>query len=698
MAAPLFQTSAFTPTDEQLAIQTSSAPTLLVRANAGAAKTTSLALRAAESLQRGLAPEGIWALTYTEPAVEALQAALRKIGLSAAVVKRMQVLSFDALAQRVLRVSEGQAVPQLTSPEAVAPVVREALQQRGLAEEPGGIEHFLRSARWLKGSLALDIARWRGLGDDLPVSALADELGLAAAELRLFRAYEALRYPAQDGVDRPFFRFEHDATYDLARMLGDPDTATPIDELHGLPRQVGLLLVDELHDLNAAGHELLQALVRVNANAAFCGVGDEDQVVHTAAGAERRFLQGELSLAGRRLSVLPLTASHRFAAPLAAVAHRVAAKPYASAAAHKTQVRCLVSPAQGPAADAAQAMQTVETLLSWSSAARRPLSDVAILLRHAHHSIALENALVERGVDYRTRGLLPYVRQPEVLLIRALLAVASGRYDALRSQQTREQLVRSVVLFCGVELGFEESEDEDAEARVQTAIRYIQADADMLRPFVEQQLIKRSSPQRAQAMSAAIDIARRALTGDVGKLTGSGTPTGAGNQGDWFANFLGALDLPRWVAQVFVRQERREAALAYFEGLQQAARQQATPQAYFERLAQIESRLEEGLAGTQSAHKRAIRRAADHKSTLTLSMVADVKGLEFEHVLMPYVETGRFPHPQAEAAWQERNLFYVGVTRARSQLTLLAREGAQSAFWTLAAGERAAAPSTDTQR
>jgi DNA helicase-2/ATP-dependent DNA helicase PcrA len=678
MPPALFQTAAFTPSDEQLAIQTSRAATVLVRANAGAAKTTTLALRAAESLQRGLPPEGIWALTTTEPAVEALQLALRKVGVAASDVKRMAVMSFDSLAQRVLRVAEHEPVPQLATAEAMAPVVREALQQLGLNEEPGGIEHYLRSARWLKGRLALDTARWAQPGEPLPLPELADALGLPVHELRLFMACEDLRYPALDGVDRPHFRFEHDATYDLARLLADPETTTPLEELHGLPRHVGLLLVDELHDLNAAGHAILQGLLAVNSNAAFCAVGDEDQVVHAAAGAEQRFLQGGLDLGGRQLTVLPLTASHRFAPALASVAHRLANKPYASAAAHKTQVRCLSCTAEPAAADAAQALQTVDALLAWSKETRRPLSDAAILLRHAHHSIALENALVERGVDYQTRGFHPYVRQPEVLLIRALLAVAGGGYDALRSLKTREELVRSVVLFCDVELGFEENEDEDAEARLQTAIRYIQADADMLRPFVEQQLIKRSSPQRAKAMTLAIAIAREALARP--------SSPAAASPGSWFGAFVQALDLPRWVEQVFVRQARREAALAYFEGLQQAAAQHASPQAYFERLAQLESRLEEGLATTQSAHKRAIRRAADLKSTVTLATVADVKGLEFEHVLIPFVETGRFPDPHAEAAWQERNLFYVGITRARSLLTVLAHQGRQSPYWLCCAG------------
>jgi DNA helicase II / ATP-dependent DNA helicase PcrA len=60
-----FTAKGIQPTPEQLAIQTSEADTLLVLANAGAAKTTSLALRMAEALARGVAPKSMLALTYT---------------------------------------------------------------------------------------------------------------------------------------------------------------------------------------------------------------------------------------------------------------------------------------------------------------------------------------------------------------------------------------------------------------------------------------------------------------------------------------------------------------------------------------------------------------------------------------------------------------------------------------------------------
>ena len=53
---PRFKPRGITPTPEQVRIQTHHARRVIVMANAGSAKTTTLALRIAESLERGVLP------------------------------------------------------------------------------------------------------------------------------------------------------------------------------------------------------------------------------------------------------------------------------------------------------------------------------------------------------------------------------------------------------------------------------------------------------------------------------------------------------------------------------------------------------------------------------------------------------------------------------------------------------------------
>ena len=108
---PLFKTRAFTPTPEQLAVQTASARSLLIEANAGAAKTTTLALRMAESWQRGTLPDAFLALVHTDTACEALRAALKKIGVPAQVRQRMRIATFEQFCTHMLTDPSARALP-----------------------------------------------------------------------------------------------------------------------------------------------------------------------------------------------------------------------------------------------------------------------------------------------------------------------------------------------------------------------------------------------------------------------------------------------------------------------------------------------------------------------------------------------------------------------------------------------------------
>ena len=81
------------------------------------------------------------------------------------------------------------------------------------------------------------------------------------------------------------------------------------------------------------------------------------------------------------------------------------------------------------------------------------------------------------------------------------------------------------------------------------------------------------------------------------------------------------------------------------------------------------------------------QRQLKSSASLVLASIAQVKGLEFAQVVIPYLERGVFPAPDAAAgsdagsnANAEHNLLYVGMTRARQQLTLLAHRQCPSSL------------------
>ena len=121
MSDAVFSPTGLSPTPEQLAIQLDRRRHVIVEANAGAAKTTTLALRLAQALVRGAEVDRILVLTYTEAAVTAVKQALQRIGVAAAVRNRLQILTFDAFCAARLLALEGPGVTQFETPEELKP-------------------------------------------------------------------------------------------------------------------------------------------------------------------------------------------------------------------------------------------------------------------------------------------------------------------------------------------------------------------------------------------------------------------------------------------------------------------------------------------------------------------------------------------------------------------------------------------------
>jgi DNA helicase II / ATP-dependent DNA helicase PcrA len=61
---------------------------------------------------------------------------------------------------------------------------------------------------------------------------------------------------------------------------------------------------------------------------------------------------------------------------------------------------------------------------------------------------------------------------------------------------------------------------------------------------------------------------------------------------------------------------------------------------------------------------------------VVLSSIPAAKGLEFDHVLVPFLSKGEF----GDGSQESRNLLYVALTRARKRLTLTFDPGRPSRF------------------
>ena len=205
-SAPLFKPKSITPSPQQIELQTSKNKSIIVDANAGAAKTTSLALKVAEmlELQRqktgGYSPKKILTLTYTDVAKWAFKRALEKIGVSSSVIKELWISTFDEFSIYMLNEIEGSRARVIKAPEELKKIIARCLDDvrdrathrpdRNLwlpsYEDRGFYEYFLNETLRLKGKMVLPKAQW----SEEPINAtLAENTGENYSILKIFQCF-----------------------------------------------------------------------------------------------------------------------------------------------------------------------------------------------------------------------------------------------------------------------------------------------------------------------------------------------------------------------------------------------------------------------------------------------------------------------------------------------------------------------------
>lgn len=635
-----FQPTHITPSDEQVAIQLHRGRLLLVEANAGAAKTTTLALRIAQALQRGAEPQTVLALTYTAPAVAALKAQLTHIGVPRATVQRLRIQTFETFALGVLTQAEGTQTRVVTPHEQVRPYVVRAIDMaQSLPEErypdelmtdtmPGNlVEGLLKSFDLLKGRLVFEHLD----PEERLTPGLADELGFSYLTMRAWRCYEFIRKGGHP--DRPEFRFDGDGVYDLARLLLSGEIAAGDTAL-----QLGLSLVcvDEMHDVNRAAFTVLKAVLATHPRAGFVGVGDRDQVIHSQTGAEAAFMGRHFTAEIGQPTVLPLTQSRRFSPQLARHVGALARKPYAADAALHTAIQLAPCESHRLAA-------TFVAHLAQAHHQQQALASLRVLLRHPSQSVLIEHELLRLGVPYGTVGFAPYLERADILLVRGLYAHACDDFTGFEAAAQRAALLDALLLFSGARVDSIELRHLDSTEAQRAAVAEASASLDSTRTFIEAHVLRSANPDTRRRLEAAMAVLRD-------------------NDIDAFeASFLKALDAPALAARVFVRRQDAEQVADNIEQLH--------------RVAMAEGTGVDGAFRLFSAMDQA-RRRLRASERVVLSSIEAAKGLEFDHVVIPHLSAGEF----GDGSPENRNLLYVAMTRARRRLTVTHDAGRPSRF------------------
>ena len=589
---------------EQLAAVEGASGRALVLASAGSGKTRTIVATLAHLVETGTPPEAVMLVTFTRRA--AREMVDRAARLSGADLSAVTAGTFHAVCRRLLhRYGPLVGVPSAFTildgedQAELAAMARDAVlagrETRPALPRPSAIVGFA----------ALAAESGRPLGDVVLERnpRLADRLDDLAAIAEGYaerkRAMAALDYA--------------DLLVLAARLVEEhPRVRRRLAEVHRW------VLVDELHDVNPIQARLVEALAAEGAH--LVAVADPDQSIYAWRGADPEVVRRFADAAGTR--VFPLQTNYRSTPEVVALAQETlpAGNPYGKRLrAHRPASGAppVVAHLASVQDEAAFVTQRVADLLT---AGRSP-GEIAVLYRAHHHSVELQLALAEAGVEFE---LFSGARFVESAHVKDVLAFCRLRHNP------RDELAwhRALRLF--------ERVGEGTAARIWAEIG---ATPDPLAAAADLRPAGPAAAGLTRFAAVAREVAGMSRPEEIVLCVA---------RSDWYRDHLQRA-YPNW--------RDREGDLA--------------------RLAEIAARardLDAFLGDLQLAERvEADEDVSGPARRVALSSIHQAKGLEWPVVFVLQVEPGSFPSGWAVSEGnldEEERLFYVAVTRAADELYL----------------------------
>jgi superfamily I DNA/RNA helicase len=615
------------------AVETLKGPVLIL-AGAGTGKTRVITFRIAHLIAKGVAPENVLAVTFTNKAAREMQERIRKLipaprkksgdGRTDSE-KRPTICTFHSLCVRILRrhieklgYKNNFVIYDQSEQLSVVKKILSQISAKGEKTDPGAVLSLL--------------SRFKNGGTN--AAAFADESVRALAQHIRTRYESALH--ACNAVD-----FDDLILLTLRLFNEHPDA------LESCRAQYRYVMADEYQDTNAAQFQLIHALAANHRN--FCVVGDDDQSIYGWRGAEIGNLL-DLEKHFPEVKVVKLEQNYRSTNTILNAANAIIKnnprrrpKQLWSGKGQGDKIILRSFPN-----DEDEARSVVEQIEFGRLAHRVPWVDNAILFRTNLQSRPLETALRKAGVRYHLIGgqsffdrrevkdFIAYLKMflhpnDDISLLRIANVPARGLSDVtmerlLAASHERKSSVFSAMKSPVVQTTFQTKTRESIESFVE----FIERTAAQLQPMAEPQNV---SPRPLQAWSEK-------FLDEIG----------------YFAELRrGEKDAD--AAENRIRNLREMiATLDDFGGAGEAPA--ARLQTFLEDITLDAERLEEK------------ENAGD---AVTLITMHSCKGLEFPRVFIVGLEEGLLPHSRSAAEGtleEERRLFYVAVTRAMHSLAV----------------------------
>ena len=589
---------------------------ILVLAGAGSGKTRVLVHRIAWYLQtEQAAPFGILAVTFTNKAAAEMRARIET--LLRRPIGGMWVGTFHGLAHRILRLHWQEAgLPnsfQILDSDDQLRTLRRVIRGLNLDEN----QYSAREAQWFVNGQKDDGLRPQHI--DLHGDPILERM------VEIYRSYQQTCERAGLVDFAELLLRTHELFRDQGNLLAH------------YQQRFRHILVDELQDTNTLQYAWLRLLAGRD-NHLFA-VGDDDQSIYSFRGARmenmQRFQQDFRAPTLHRLEQNYRSTTNILSAANALIANnttRLGKNLWAEGkAGDKLELYAAYN-------EHDEARFVVERI----SAARRDniaLQDNAILYRVSATSRVLEEALMQAQVPYRVFGGVRFYERMEIRNALAYLRLAVYRDDDASFERIVNTPTRGI--------GLRSLEEIRGRAR--------QENTPLWRAAGE---LVTGKLMTARAVSA---LGR--FLGLIEQMAQSIREKSLDETMDIVIKASGLVE--------HYRKEKGERGLARVENLEELV----SAAGQFEVDKDVHGDVEPLTAFlSQVALEAGDTQADAHADAVNLMTLHTAKGLEFERVYLVGMEEGLFPHQRSSGDLtqleEERRLCYVGITRARSKLTL----------------------------
>jgi ATP-dependent DNA helicase Rep len=601
----------------------------LVLAGAGSGKTRVITHKIARLLQAGLEPRQIAAITFTNKASQEMRERAKGL-VGSRAAKDLVVSTFHSLGVRMLR-ADGQ---RLGLKEQFS--ILDSDDVLGVLRDAGGTTDAKQARHW-----QWTISLWKNQGLDSEGAARAAQDDDERVAARVMQRYEE-RLAAYQAVD-----FDDLIGLPLKMLQRDADARAKWQDTF---RHV---LVDEYQDTNAVQYELLKALV--GERTPFTAVGDDDQSIYGWRGATIDNLK-RLPQDFPKLKVIPLEQNYRSTgAILRAANHVIAANPKIFEkrlwSEHGDGEPVRLIECDGEEHEAERAVAWIQSRRAAGGAVK--FSDFAVLYRANHQARVFEQKLRAAQIPYKVSGGQSFFDRAEIKDLCAWLRLLVNQDDDpafLRAVTTPKRGIGHQTLG---KLG-------EFAGKWKTSL-FEALFADSLATSLGAKAIgslhefgRYVNDLEHRARHTEGGEAAKALLMEWLKDIGYEQHLHDGEETEKLAaaRWSNVLDFVDWIAKRCGGEVTQEGGT--FETEKQTVLQVA------QTISVIISLAERG----------------DEQDVVTLSTLHAAKGLEWPHVTLAGVNEGLLPFRSegdemtAERLEEERRLMYVGITRARTTLTL----------------------------